>query len=65
MVLLGGKEVRWAFGLGAAFSTAFLRMRGLGWFCIYCMDGIGLVLILLGTTGLRKLEADGWFGKER
>lgn len=40
-------------------------MRGLGWFCIYCMDGIGLVLILLDTTGLRKLEADGWLGKEK
>jgi hypothetical protein len=29
------------------------------------MDGIGLVLILLDTTGLRKLEVDGWLGKGR
>ena len=46
---------------GLHFLRHFCVCAGL----VGCMDGIGLVLILLGTTGLRKLEADGWFGKER
>ena len=49
---LGG----WVFYGISAYARAWLV-------CIYYMDGIGLVLVLLDTTGLRKLEADGWLGK--
>jgi len=63
VVLLGGKEVCWAFVRGLDFLRHFCVCAGLvgfAFFCIYCMDGIGLVL---DTTGLRKLEVDGWLGK--